>query len=40
MARRGPITLVFAARDVAYNDAVALRELILSKGRKGADDES
>jgi uncharacterized protein YeaO (DUF488 family) len=31
MARHGPITLLFAARDEAHNDAVALRELLLRK---------
>ncbi len=29
LARQGPITLVFAARDEAHNDAVVLRELLL-----------
>ena len=38
MALHGPITLVFAARDVARNDAVALRELILSGAGKGVED--
>ncbi len=29
LARPGPITLVYAARDEEHNDAVALRELLL-----------
>ena len=29
MARKGPITLVFAAHDAAHNDAVVLQELLL-----------
>ena len=29
LARHGPITLVFAAHDEAYNNAVALRELLV-----------
>ncbi|MFZ1106352.1 MAG: DUF488 family protein [Hyphomicrobiaceae bacterium] len=38
-ARQGPLTLVYAARDETYNDAVALRDLIAQhllhgKGRK------
>ncbi|HEX8874042.1 MAG TPA: DUF488 domain-containing protein, partial [Nitrosospira sp.] len=32
LARKGPITLVYSARDEAHNDAVALRAFIL--GRK------
>jgi uncharacterized protein YeaO (DUF488 family) len=32
MARQGPVTLVYAARDEHHNDAVALRDLLL--GRK------
>lgn len=28
LARQGPITLVFAARDEAHNDAVVLKELL------------
>jgi len=40
LARLGPITLVFASRDAVHNDAVALRELILTGMGKGADDES
>jgi uncharacterized protein YeaO (DUF488 family) len=31
MARRGPLTLVFGARDEAHNDAVVLREMLLGK---------
>lgn len=29
LATKGPVTLVYAARDEAHNDAVVLRELIL-----------
>ena len=29
MARRGPITLVFAAHDIEHNNAVVLRELLM-----------
>lgn len=29
LARSGPITLVYAARDPAHNDAVVLREILL-----------
>lgn len=29
LARNGPITLVYAARDEAHNDAVVLREILL-----------
>jgi uncharacterized protein YeaO (DUF488 family) len=29
LARHGPITLVFAARDEAHNDAVVLKDLLL-----------
>lgn len=35
LARKGPITLVYSARDEQHNDAVVLRGLIL--GRRGAD---
>jgi uncharacterized protein YeaO (DUF488 family) len=31
LARQGPITLIFAARDVARNEAVALREILLGR---------
>ena len=30
MARRGPVTLVFAAHDVEHNNAVVLRDLLLA----------
>jgi uncharacterized protein YeaO (DUF488 family) len=30
LAKRGPITLVYAARDKEHNDAVVLRDLVLS----------
>jgi len=32
-ARKGPITLVFAARDELHNDAVVIHELLLAKPR-------
>jgi len=32
-ARRGPVTLVYSARDEAHNDAFVLREILL--GRRG-----
>ena len=31
LARRAPITLVYAARDEAHNDAVVLREVLLGR---------
>ena len=31
LARRGPITLVFAARDEFHNDAVVLRDVLLGR---------
>jgi uncharacterized protein YeaO (DUF488 family) len=31
LARRGPITLVYSARDEAHNDAVVLRNLLLGR---------
>ena len=31
LARKGPITLVFAAHDEAHNDAVVLREILLGR---------
>jgi uncharacterized protein YeaO (DUF488 family) len=34
LARQGPITLVFSARDEAHNDAVVLRALLLGRGVK------
>lgn len=37
LARQGPVTLVYAARDEQHNDAVVLRELVLGrKPRPGA----
>lgn len=36
LARQGPVTLVYAARDELHNDAVALRDLVL--GRKPRPD--
>jgi uncharacterized protein YeaO (DUF488 family) len=30
LARRGPITLVFAARDTEHNEAVIIRDLLVS----------
>jgi uncharacterized protein YeaO (DUF488 family) len=32
-ARRGPITLVYSARDAQHNDAVVLREIVLGRRR-------
>lgn len=32
LAQRGPITLVFSARDEAHNDAVVLKDLLLDRG--------
>ena len=32
LARSGPVTLVFAARDEAHNEAVALRDQLLGNG--------
>jgi uncharacterized protein YeaO (DUF488 family) len=34
LARQGPITLVFAARDERHNDAVVLRGLLLGRSSK------
>lgn len=34
LARRGPVTLVFAAHDETYNDAVVLRDLLLRSKTK------
>jgi len=31
LARRGPITLIFAARDSTHNEAVVLRDLLLHR---------
>jgi uncharacterized protein YeaO (DUF488 family) len=31
LARRGPITLVYAARDETHNDAVVLRDILLGR---------
>lgn len=33
-ARRGPITLVFAAHDEAHNDAVVLRDILLGRSMR------
>lgn len=35
LAQRGPITLVFAARDPAHNDAVVLRDFLLGRCTSG-----
>lgn len=32
LARKGPITLVYSARDEVHNDAVAMREFLLTPG--------
>jgi uncharacterized protein YeaO (DUF488 family) len=34
LARKGRVTLLFAARDEAHNEAVVLRELVLEKSGK------
>jgi uncharacterized protein YeaO (DUF488 family) len=34
LARGGPLTLVFAARDEEHNDAVVLRDMILGRRRR------
>ena len=34
-ARGGPVTLVYAARDEAHNDAVALKELLTGVSAEG-----
>jgi len=31
LARQGPVTLVYSARDEAHNDAVALRDMLLGR---------
>ena len=33
LARKGPVTLVYAAHDEAHNDAVVLRNLLLGRGQ-------
>ncbi len=33
LARQGPLTLVFAARDQEHNDAVVLREILLARSQ-------
>lgn len=35
LARQGPVTLVYSARDEAHNDAVVLRDLLLGVGTHG-----
>lgn len=37
LAREGPITLVYGARDEAHNNAVAMRELLLAPGTVDSD---
>jgi uncharacterized protein YeaO (DUF488 family) len=32
LAREGPITLVYSARDEVHNDAVVLRDVLLGRG--------
>lgn len=34
LARRGPITLVYSARDEIHNDAVVLRDILLGRGNR------
>lgn len=36
LARKGPITLVFGARDEEHNDAVVLRQFLLDSRRRGS----
>jgi uncharacterized protein YeaO (DUF488 family) len=33
LARHGPVTLIFSARDEVHNDAVVLRDVLMAKGR-------
>ncbi len=33
-ARRGPVTLVYAARDTEHNSAVALRQVLLGRSKR------
>jgi uncharacterized protein YeaO (DUF488 family) len=35
LARRGPITLVYSARDEAHNDAIVLRDVLLGHEAPG-----
>lgn len=35
-ARRGPVTLLYSSHDAQHNNAVALREYLLAKGRTRA----
>ena len=35
LARKGPVTLVFSARDEAHNDAIVLRQLLLGRTPPG-----
>jgi uncharacterized protein YeaO (DUF488 family) len=37
LARQGPITLVFSARDELHNDAVALRDAVGTAGETNAE---
>lgn len=34
LARKGPVTLVYSARDQVHNDAVVLRDILLGRGSK------
>lgn len=34
LATKGPVTLVYSARDEEHNDAVVLRDVLLQKGEK------
>lgn len=36
LARKGPVTLVYAARDEQHNDAVVLRDLLLREPRRSS----
>ncbi len=35
LARKGPVTLVFSARDEVHNDAIVLRQLLLGRTAPG-----
>lgn len=39
-AAKGRLTLLFSARDIAYNQAVALREYLISQAKKGTSNQA
>ena len=39
LARQGPVTLVYSARDEIHNDAVVLRDVLLGRGSSNAEGE-